>query len=266
MKTRVFIFALAGLFLFEAALPIARAGYDNPPPVEWRARLAAEAIARGQQLFLKGNLDAAEAAFHEATSADPGRLDAQFGFVRVARTKLDYPQAIALLEKASLEHPNSTAVLEEFGEVYLAAEEPARASRYFESALRLSQVDASAIVGLAGAHLLLREYDRAAQILRDLLSREPQNSHAHARLARALLESGNNREAAEEAQRAISLDEYNAEAIHTLACVRSSERKADETRSLARRTVSLEPFNFGARRLLSQYLDGQSGYEQRVSE
>jgi Tfp pilus assembly protein PilF len=265
MKLRVFIFALTGLFLVEAALPIARAGSDNPH-ADSRTRLAVEAVARGQQLLLKGNLDAAEAAFHEAISAEPGRLDAQLGLVRIARMKLDYPLAIALLEKAALEHANSASVLEEFGEVYLAAEEPAQASRYFESALRLSQVDASAIIGLAGADLLERDYDRAARRLRDLLSREPQNSHAHARLARVLLESGNNSMAAEEAQRAISLDEYNAEAIHTLACVRSSERKADETRSLARRTVSLDPFNFGARRLLSQYLDGQSGYEQRVAE
>jgi tetratricopeptide (TPR) repeat protein len=30
--------------------------------------------------------------------------------------------------------------------------------------------------------------------------------------------------------------------------------------------VSLDTFNVGARRLLSQYLDGQTGYEQRVSE
>jgi len=265
MKSRVFIFALTGLFLVEAALPIARARSDNPH-ADSRTRLAVEALARGQQLLLKGNLDAAEAAFHEAVSAEPARLDAQLGLVRIARTKLDYPLAIALLEKAALEHTNSASVLEEFGEVYLAAEEPARASRYFASALRLSQVDASAIIGLAGADLLERDYDRAARSLRDLLSREPQNSRAHARLSRVLLESGNNRAAAEEALSAISLDEYNAEAIHTLACVRSSERKADETRSLARRTLSLDPFNFGARRLLSQYLDGQSGYEQRVAE
>jgi tetratricopeptide (TPR) repeat protein len=265
MKTRVFIFALTGLFLFEAALPNARAGSDNPT-AESPARVAAEAMARGRQLLLKGNLDAAEAAFSEAASSEPVLLGAQLGLVRVARTKLDYPHAIALLEKATLEHPNSTAVLEEFGEVYLAAEEPERASRYFEIVLQLSRFDASAIIGLAGVDLLERDYDRAARTLRDLLSREPQNSHAHARLARVLLESGNNRAAAEHAQSAINLDEYNAEAIHALACVRSSERKADETRSLARQTVSLDPFNFGARRLLSQYLDGQSGYEQRVAE
>jgi len=48
--------------------------------------------------------------------------------------------------------------------------------------------------------------------------------------------------------------------------VKASERKGNESRSLARRAVSLDPFNFGARRVLSQYLDGQAGYEQRVAD
>ncbi|PYT05345.1 MAG: hypothetical protein DMF60_12270, partial [Acidobacteria bacterium] len=85
-------------------------------------------------------------------------------------------------------------------------------------------------------------------------------------LARVLLEGNKNSEAAEEAERAISLDPYNVEALYALACLRSSERRADESRSLARRVVSLDPFNVGARRVLSQYLDGQTGYQQKVTE
>ena len=265
MRERLFNCLLVVALLSGAALPIAQAR-SYTPPVESRAKLAAEALRRGEQLLLKWNLDAADAAFREAAALEPASLDAELGLVRVARTRLEYPQAINLLNKAAVEHPNSVDVLTEFGAVYLAAEELGRARRYFESALQLSASDASAIIGVAGADLLERDYDRAARSLRGFLAREPQSSHAHARLARVLLESSRNSEAAEEAQRAINLDAYNAEAHHTLACVRSSEGKADEARSLARRAVSLDPFDIGARRLLSQYLDGQAGYEQRVSE
>jgi tetratricopeptide (TPR) repeat protein len=264
MRERLFNCLLVVALMSEAALPIAQAR-PYTPPVE-SPKLATQALRRGEQLLLKWNLDAADVAFREAAAMESTSLDVELGLVRVARTRLDYPQAINLLNRAAVEHPNSVDVLTEFGAVYLAAEELGRARRYFETALQLSALDASAIIGLAGVDLLERDYDRAARSLSGLLAREPKNSHAHARLARVLLESSKNSEAAEEAQRAINLDAYNAEALHTLACVRSSERKADEARSLARRAVSIDPFNIGARRLLSQYLDGQAGYEQRVSE
>jgi tetratricopeptide (TPR) repeat protein len=157
-------------------------------------------------------------------------------------------------------------VLNEYGSIYLAAEEPERARQFFESALRISSSDTPAIIGLAGVDLLERNYDSATRSLRLCLEREPQNSPAHAMLARALLEMNEESEAVEEARRAIALDAYNVEALYVLAYVKSSERKADESRSLARRVVSLDPFNFSARKMLSQYLDGQAGYEQRVSE
>jgi len=48
-------------------------------------------------------------------------------------------------------------------------------------------------------------------------------------LARVLLESNKNSEAAEEAARAIALDPYNVDALYALACLRSSERRADES-------------------------------------
>ncbi len=264
MRERLFNCLLVVALLFEAASPIAQARPYTTPAES--PNLATEALRRSEKLLLKSNLDAADAAFREAAALEPTSLDAELGLVRVARTRLDYPQAINLLNRAAVEHPNSVDVLTEFGAVYLAAEELGRARRYFETALQLSASDASAIIGLAGVDLLERDYDRAARSLSGLVAREPKNSYAHARLARVLLESNKNSEAAEEAQRAISLDAYNAEALHTLACLRSSERKADEARSLARRAVSIDPFNIGARRLLSQYLDGQAGYEQRVSE
>jgi tetratricopeptide (TPR) repeat protein len=264
MRERLFNCLLVVALLFDAALPIARA-MPYTPPVE-SPKLATQALKRGERLLAEWNLNAADVALREAAALGPATLDAELGLVRVARARLDYLQAITLLNKAAVEHPNSVNVLTEFGAVYLAAEEPGRARRYFETALELSARDASAIIGLAGADLLERDYDRAARSLRAFLTREPKNSHAHARLARVLLEGGRNAEAAEEAQRAVNLDADNAEALHTLACIRSSERKADEARSLARRAVSIDPFNIGARRLLSQYLDGQAGYEQTVSE
>jgi tetratricopeptide (TPR) repeat protein len=238
----------------------------SPESLESRSKLVAETLKRGEELRRHWNLEAADAAFREAADLEPANLEAVLGLARVARARLEYARAISLLDQAASEHPNFQDVLIEYGSVYLAAEEPARARRYFEDALRISASDASGIVGLAGVDLLQRNYDKSDLILRDLLAREPNNTAALAMLARVLLENNRNAEAAEEARRAMALDPYNTEALHALACVKSSERNADEARSLVWRVVSLDTFNLGARRLLSQYLDGQAGYEQRVSE
>jgi Tfp pilus assembly protein PilF len=253
------------MLLCGSASPMA----DAPPDKEAAERptkLAAEALRRGEELRRNWNLDSAEAAFREAATLEPASLDAALGLARIARARIEYAYAISLLDKAASEHPNSTDVLNEYGSVYLAAEEPKRARAYFERALRTSASDIATIIGLAGVLLLERDYDRATQSLRECLAREPQDSHPHAMLARALLESNKTSEAGEEAERAIALDPYNVEALYALACVRSSQRKADEARLLAQRVVSLDPFNVGARHVLSQYLDGQKGYQQRVSE
>jgi len=69
------------------------------------------------------------------------------------------------------------------------------------------------IAGLAGVDLLERNYDKAAVSLRDLLFREPKNTSVLAMLARVLLESSRNAEAAEEARLAMALDPYNTEAL-----------------------------------------------------
>ena len=264
---RSFFNALLVLVLLAhaGAMPVAlartnRLHGDSPE------RLASDALRRGEALRRAWNIEGAEAAFREAATLQPESLEAVLGLARVARAKIEYARALGLLEKADSEHPNSVAVLVEFGSIYLAAEDPELARRYFERALRISAADAPATVGLAGVDLLERGFQRAIQSLRHCLGREPQNSAARAMLARALLEINKESEAAEEAGRAVALDAYNVEALYVLANVKSRERKADESRSLARRVLSLDPLNFSARRMLSQYLDGQVGYEQRVSE
>jgi tetratricopeptide (TPR) repeat protein len=233
---------------------------------ESRPRLASDAVKRGEELRRKWDLAAAESAFREAVAIDPTEIRARVGLARIARAKFDYAGAIRLIEAVIRQHPGSADALVEYGLIYTAAEEPVRARPYFESALRLEPSNEAAIIGRAGVDLLLRDYKSAAANLRECLARSPQNGRARAMLARALLESNKAGDAAAEAQRALSLDPFDVEALNTLAFVRATERKSDEVRALARRALSLDPLNVGARRLLSQYIDGRVGYEQKVAQ
>lgn len=256
---------LAATTLLQLGSPITQARPSGSGD-DGSSSLASEALRRGEELRRKWNLDAAAAAFHQAAALEPSSLAAKLGLARIARVRIEYKAAISLLDQAAHENRLSTDVLDEYGSTYLAAEEPERARGYFESALRVSPSDLPANIGLAGVDFLERDYDRATQRLRECLDRKPQSDAARALLARVLLENNRESEAAEEATRAIALNNYNVDACYVLANVKSSERRADESRSLAQRVVSLDPLNFGARRVLSQYLDGQVGYRQTVSE
>jgi len=203
MKPSLISAVLAITVLLHAGVVANDSRAALPGTGELRARLASEALRRGEEFRRKWNLDGAEAAFNEAATPGTASLEAALGLARVARARIEYAHAISLLDKAAEEHPNSVAVLNEYGSIYIAAEEPERARRRFESALRISASDTPAIVGLAAADLLERNYQRAITSLRQCLAREPQNSLAHALLARALLETNRESEAAEEAGRAL---------------------------------------------------------------
>lgn len=232
---------------------------------ETRGKLVEEALRRGEEARRQWHLDAAESAFLEAARIDPENFEVSLGLARVARVKFEYRRAISLLDKSGV-HKEAVDALVEYGMVYLAAEESSLARKYFERALHGSPADAQATVGLAAVEMLDRDYAGAEARLRRCLSRESQSAAAHAMLARVLLESGNHNQAGEEASRAIGLDAFNVDGLYALAYAKSVERNSVEARSLARRALTLDPFHFGARRLLSQYVDGQAGYEQKVSE
>jgi tetratricopeptide (TPR) repeat protein len=257
---RIAVFAALMLLSQLAQTAIARV------PIETPGKVAAEALRRGEELRRRWDLDGADREFREAASLNPSSLEAKIGQARIARVRIQYSRAIEVLKNAEMEHSSSSEIFDEYGAIYLAAEEPATARKYFLKALSISSADSAAKIGLAGVSLLERDYQGSIEQLRQVLASEPNNAAARATLARVLLETSRESDAAAEAHRAIELDEYNVEALYVLAYVRSSERKADESRKLSRRVVSLDPYDFAARRMLSQYLDGQAGYEQKVSD
>ncbi|HSE98504.1 MAG TPA: tetratricopeptide repeat protein [Blastocatellia bacterium] len=226
---------------------------------------AREAARRGEALRRKWELAEAEMAFRQAAAADPANLEALVGLARIAQARFDYAGAKLLLDRAASVHPRSPEPPSDLGMLYLAAEEPGRALDYFERALKLDPSSEQAMIGLAGVALVRRDYAGAQSRLREHISRNPRNGRAHAMLARVLLEMNKNDEAEASAQRAVEIDAYDVDALQTLAFIKAADRKPEAARSFARRALAMDPTAAGARRLLSQYLDGRAGYEQKVS-
>ncbi|HEX5734922.1 MAG TPA: tetratricopeptide repeat protein [Blastocatellia bacterium] len=228
------------------------------------AYTARESASRGEELRRKWELAAAETAFREAVRLDPGSREALVGLARIARARFDYAEAIRLLDRAARLHPASAEVLAEYGAIYLAAEEPRRAIDYFEKAARLEPNSNTVALGRVGVDLLERDYRSAEARVRRHLAYNPRSARALDLLARVMLENNNTREAALAAEQAIRLDPFDTDGLYALAFARATERKPKEARALAERVIALDPLNAGARRLLSQYLDGRAGLDQKV--
>ncbi len=236
------------------------------PQSDSSARLAREAAERAEALRRKWNIARAETAFREAARLDPASQEAAIGLARIARARFDYAEALRLLDRAARFHPASAEILTEYGAIYLAAEEPRRARAYFDKAARLVPDSTAIGLGRAGVDLLERDYRSSEARLRRLIADNPLSARAHAMLARVLLENNDAREAARSAEKAIAIEPFDTDGLYTLAFAKATERKAKEVRALSERVIALDPFNAGARRLLSQYLDGRAGLEQKVVE
>src|SRR5689334_20779196 len=125
-------------------------------PSETPGKVAAEALRKGEELRRRWDLDGADREFREAASLNPSSLEAKIGQARIARVRIQYSRAIAVLKNAEMEHPSSSEIFDEYGAVYLAAEEPATARKYFLKVLSISSADSAAKIGLAGVSLLQR--------------------------------------------------------------------------------------------------------------
>jgi Tfp pilus assembly protein PilF len=150
----------------------------------------------------------------------------------------------------------------------LKAEEPARAREYLDKAIQFDPDCPAAALGEAESRMLDHDYPAAERWLNQLLSKHPGTgeiaSSAHALLARILLEGGKQDAAEVEAGKALEADPKSSNALYIMAFIKASERKPALARSLARRAIEIDPYLAGARRLLSQYLNGSAGYRQTV--
>src|SRR5581483_6432536 len=139
--------AAAALLMLVFCLPAARAQALAPRvDARERVRLTTDAVRRGETLRHQWSLDAAEAAFREAIKLDAANLEARLGLSRIARARFDYRAALVWLNEVKAAGARSADWLAEYGTLYLAAEDAARARSYFDRAAAVDATNAAAII------------------------------------------------------------------------------------------------------------------------
>jgi cytochrome c-type biogenesis protein CcmH/NrfG len=92
------------------------------------------------------------------------------------------------LEKLLEKNPRNAALLSRLGASY-RTDNPARSLEYYRQAAQIKPASSEYALGYAAALVQARRFPEAAAILRQVVTREPENYAAHANLATALYES-----------------------------------------------------------------------------
>lgn len=183
-----------------------------------------------------------------------------------ARLKFDYAGALRLLDQTAKADRVSPELLNEYGMIYLDAEEPQHAADYFDRVLKVKPDDEKAFAGRVMVDLMNREYKKAESKLQEYLSRHPQSSRAHAVLANTHFENNQIEEAEAEAKRALAIDASDKNALYILALVKIIQKEPNEARRLTEQALTIFPYDTNMRRLLAQFIDGHAGYLQWISD
>lgn len=183
-------------------------------------------------LAVEGSLSDSLTAYDEAERLAPAsayiRLEhaqllarvAQFARVAKARQELLQKASVTVNEARRLA-PDNLDVLRAVGSIYLdlSAQEPSAvitAQQALEAVRAKDPADAQSVIPLAQLYLDQQKPDKAAEVLRDLVTRLPNQRMAYALLVEALLRSGKQKEAQSALQDILGLDPSSLEARLTL--------------------------------------------------
>jgi tetratricopeptide (TPR) repeat protein len=233
----------------------------EPPtgPATGKAEAAFQ-FALAKMLAVEGSLPEALVAFQEAERLSPdspyvrlehGQLLARLAqYSRAPGVREEYlKKAAETLSRARELAPDNLDVLRAVGEVYLdlSAQDPsalATAQEALETVRRRDPEDPQAALTLGQLYLDQRQPEKAAEVLRDLVSRLPQQRMAYALLVEALLRADRSAEAEKVLGDILGFDPGSLEARLTLVELesqRGDHRAAVDTLRGAPEAVRDEP-------------------------
>jgi tetratricopeptide (TPR) repeat protein len=223
----------------------------------------------------KQDLTAAEREYRAAIAADPQRIEPRLALASLLAQTKRYTEAEGLFEVILSQDPNRWEALYGMGDLRLKQSQPAEALPYFRQALAVDPEGTEAYAALAQAlgalgrqaeaqemlergrrggagdelleHQLAQaafqrgDFQKAADLARQALSRDPDRAPTQAILAAALLNLGQIQEAAQAAQRALDLQQDNPAALVVLGqCLIQAQQFAQAT-PLLQRAVEKDP-------------------------
>jgi tetratricopeptide (TPR) repeat protein len=261
------------------ALAYRRAHEGKPDEAVALAQKAAAAgagakCALGHALAAKGDMAGAEAAYREATSAEPNSVGAVTGLAGVLRQTKRAAEAEPMLKKVIDASPGAVEAYKEMARVKIALgrSQDALADANLAAAMADNDPEAKGLVVEVKVARALQavgegQVDLAVQDLTLLRDQSPDSAPVRLGLGKAQIARRDSAAALAELQKAVELDAKNAEAQYQLGYVQHvMKQSAAAAVGALEKAVALEPGNLQYRTALGAALNDADQLDRAVEE
>ncbi len=205
------------------------------------AGMTAPTFEAALDLHRRGELDAAQAAYHAILAAQPRHAGALMGLGLVAHHRGDAPLALELLQEARQLAPRDPAVLNNLGLALAASGRDEEALSTWRRVLTIAPRFADALVNLANADARAGRSDSAIQRYRAALAADSRSVAAAANLGGLLVARRAFSEAVRWLEYAAALQPGNADVLVNLGRAYSECGHATRARSAFEAAVRARP-------------------------
>lgn len=208
------------------------------PPVNTQALLQ-----QASSLHVQGDLEQAEALYHQVLSIEPNNADALHLLGFLAHQLEFHEEAIELIKKAIKASPKHALFHNNLAKVYAAAGKPEKAEKSYRNSLKINNSDPDVMNDLGNLLVQLKKPKKAEQLIRKAIKLKPEEAIFYNNLGTALRDQFKADEADEAYRRAIEINPEFAGAMTNLGIVLSSRNKLDEAIALFEHALEIDPNN-----------------------
>lgn len=210
---------------FEELTAAQKAAPDDP---DLAARLADQLLKRDKANEARKLIDA-------ALKARPGHMTASVLKAKLLIRSGDEDGAKEILEDALKATPDDPRLLILVGRVHLDAEKPEKAAELFEKGKKLAPLDGEWNELLARAYAATRDTEKLIVVLKDVVSRDPDDLASRVKLAKLALDAKKYEEAEKYARDAVYIDVMNDDARGLLLDALTAQKKDDAVAKLKKK-------------------------------
>jgi tetratricopeptide (TPR) repeat protein len=214
------------------------------PAVSTRAQLLFEDGVKAYDSQRKTrvvNYSALEAKFQAAAAEDPNLAEADYNLGVLAEKQGKKDEAIAHYQTALNKKPTLKEAAENLAVIAQNEGRIPEAVRAYESILAAYPDDASARARLAEIYRLSGDHDRAMEMARQALIREPKSLTAHKVMMQSYLDRKQVSMAKLVAFRALKIDENDPELYHAIGLILLAENEPTKAQLQFKRAIEVRP-------------------------
>lgn len=226
----------------EGAIQAMKMAYNAGLPGSEEASWAGNTL--GMLYENNGDLKNAELTYKQVLTQRPSYAFVMAGLARIAKSKGNYDQAIAMLDQAVNTMPEFS-FYEDMADVYIAKGQPEKAKELYTKVIGMLKEDAAsghyADMELAKAYLHLGDINNALTYATTEYNRRPENIDVNSTMAWVLYKKGDYAGAQQYMQKATRMNTLNAELLYKAGIIEAAAGNTAKGNELKKKAMEIRP-------------------------